>query len=833
VAGNSNSDGKTQVLVTPARSGALKTPSPPHQLAPSAANEDWRRILTAIRSSKWLVIGITTVGTLAGVVASHFLKPSYEAHATVWVEIPDPREATRGQGPIQQGQLFDTPTGWLDLLRSHVVLDEVARDWRLYLDPKYAADTGAFSTVAIGGDLRAGHYRLEWDRAGRFRLRDVDENVVLQEGAVGEPVGALIGLSWTPPATAVRPGGSIDFNLSTVTEAGQKLSEELRIRAAQDGNFVTIARRGANSLKTTGIVNAVAERFVAAAADLKRQRLKELTAILQDQLNHAETNLRTAEAALTAFRVHNAVRPSEGPAQGPDGRRITADPTYASYIDLQVGIDELRRDHAAIARVLIHAADSGVAVDQLAMIGAVQHSSELTAALKELTDRRADLRAMRFRYADAYPPLRRLAAQVDTLSQHVIPNLARAVMTGMTAREHELTQQRDSIARDLRTAPPVALNEIRLARDQTNAEQLFSNLQQRYENARLAEVSTLPDVRILERAVAPSKPTSNTAPLLIIAALLASFGGGVAGAVVRERMDPKVRYPDQVTHAMSLPILGAVPHVRQTVGKRESLGKYRGPEADAEDGAKAVEALRGIRLNVHHAAGAVGPLLITVTSPGRGEGKSFVSANLAYAFSAVGYRTLLIDGDVRLGGLHRPLRGIRRPGLTDILAGRIPAEAAVQGTQHDHLWFIGAGSRMHRGPELLCSDGMPRLLAGFRPSYDVILVDSAPLAAGVDPYALGAATGNVLLVLRTGVTDRGLAEAKVEMLHRLPLRVLGAVLNDVRPGTAYTYYSYSLQGYEVWEEDPEGSASKMLISESQPTGAGAGAGAGNGGARGS
>ena len=81
--------------------------------------------------------------------------------------------------------------------------------------------------------------------------------------------------------------------------------------------------------------------------DLKRQRLTELTAILQDQLNHAQTNLRTAEAALTVFRVHNAVRPSEGPAQGPDGRRITADPTFASYVDVQVTLDGLTRDRAA------------------------------------------------------------------------------------------------------------------------------------------------------------------------------------------------------------------------------------------------------------------------------------------------------------------------------------------------------------------------------------------------------------------------------------------------------------------------------------------------------
>ncbi len=327
-----------------------------------------------------------------------------------------------------------------------------------------AADSGALATLTVPGDVRPGHYRLVLDRAGkRFRLLDADEKLVLQEATPGEAIGAAFGLVWVPPSGAVRPGGSVDFTVTTTSEAALVLAEELRIRAAPEGNFVRIARRGPDPDQATGIANAVAERFVAAAADLKRQRLTELTAILQDQLNHAQANLRTAEAALTVFRVHNAVRPSEGPAQGPDGRRITADPTFASYVDRQVAFDGLTRDRAAIAQVLTHA-DSGVAVDQLAMIGAVQRSSELTAALKELTDRQAELRALRFRYADTHPPVRRLALQVDTLAQRVIPGLARTLMDGLAARARELAQRRDSIARDLQSAPPVALTEIRLAR---------------------------------------------------------------------------------------------------------------------------------------------------------------------------------------------------------------------------------------------------------------------------------------------------------------------------------------------------------------------------------
>jgi hypothetical protein len=70
------------------------------------------------------------------------------------------------------------------------------------------------------------------------------------------------------------------------------------------------------------------------------------------------------------------------------------------------------------------------------------------------------------------------------------------------------------------------------------------------------------------------------------------------------------------------------------------------------------------------------------------------------------------------------------------------------------------------------------------------------LAAGVDPYLIGTLVGNVMMVLRTGRTDRALAEAKLQVLDRLPVRMIGAVLNDVKATGIYRYYSY-LSGYEV------------------------------------
>jgi Mrp family chromosome partitioning ATPase len=88
------------------------------------------------------------------------------------------------------------------------------------------------------------------------------------------------------------------------------------------------------------------------------------------------------------------------------------------------------------------------------------------------------------------------------------------------------------------------------------------------------------------------------------------------------------------------------------------------------------------------------------------------------------------------------------------------------------------------------------------------------MGAGVDAFALGTLTGNLVMVLRTGETDREMTEAKLETLNRLPIRILGVVLNDVRTGREggfyYGYYSYYLPGYEAEDEDTQMDENRLI-----------------------
>src|SRR5205807_1215454 len=384
---------------------------------------------------------------------------------------------------------------------------------------------------------------------------------------------------------------------------------------------------------------------------------------------------------------------------------------------------QVQQDRDALERVLKQAGDSGVSPEALAIVGSVQQNVQLKQALDELTTKQAELRALRYKYNDAYPLVQRRLTEVATLQRQTIPTLARQLMAELSGRDAELGRRVAADTRSIQAVPTRAIDEARLQRQVTLAENLATNLQKNYDEARLEEESAVPDARILDHAVVPQDPVRNTAPRVVFLGFAASLALGLCGAVVLDRIDPKVRYPDQVSRGLGIPILGAVPHLRN------------------------------------------------------------------------------LPRGGRRGVLHRRLSVRRRPGLSDFLRGEAQLDAIVQATQFPALSLIGCGTRAYNAPELLGSPAMTSLVNGLRSGYDVVLIDSPPLAAGVDPLILSTLTGTLALVLRTGYSHREVAAAKLEVLQRLPVRMLGAVLNDVPAGGAYRYYSYYLPGYEAMDEN--------------------------------
>jgi capsular exopolysaccharide synthesis family protein len=746
-----------------------------------------RRLLETLIRHKWMMLVVVVVGTALGAGASRLMKPAYTAQALVWVE--SNRRNSSGPGPIQSQELVSSQS-WVQLLRSYEVLDHAVKETRMYLGIQQRGDTPLFAEFDVRNDLRPGIYRLHIDAAGqKYRLMEEHRGLV-EQGAVGDSVGRAVGFLWNPPASDLRAGHTVTFIVNQPRDISRDMQEQLVTVMDRAESFLTVSLTHGDPVAAATFVNALVERYVDVAARLKRDKLDRLTKILEEQLAIAEERLRSSEIGLEGFRVSTITLPTEGGTPVTPGLESTQAPVLNNYFSMQMDLESLRRDREAIERAVTGA--ESIAVEALEMVPSVKQSSELSQSMTLATEKRAALRELRGRYTDDHPDVQKALQELAVLERRTIPQLAGQLVAQLQSRESTMESMVTSASNELRQIPPRMIEEARMRRQVDMATTLHTQLRQQYESARLAAVSSIPDISILDEARIPERPSRDDRQRVLLMAAFGSLGLAIGLAIVRDRFDPRLRFPEQVTHKLGLPILGVVPRLK--LGRSRSLS--------SEESEQMVEALRTIRLNVLHAAGPTVPLMATVTSTGIAEGKSFITSNLGMAFAELGYRTLVIDGDVRRGTLHSLMRCPRKPGLTDLLAGDVDREAAIQPTRVPMLSLIPSGSRVSDGPELLAGPAMRKLVGSLRDAYDVILVDSAPLGAAIDPLMLGTLTGNLLFVLRNDVTDRQLAEAKLTGVDRLPIRLLGAILNDVPLVGSYAYYSY-LPGYGTSNEDPK------------------------------
>ncbi len=238
------------------------------------------------------------LGLGGAVAATRLLRPIYRAQANVWVDVPDrrgdPHADTRG--PIRQGALLDADA-WVELLRSYVVMDQVVRDLRLYLDVKRLGDRPSFAGFSVSDDFRPGEYRLNISDNGRQYTLTSAAGLTLERGTVGDSVGSRFGFRWVPAPGSLPAGRSVEFSVMPPRDAALRLGEQLQVQMDLNGNFLALELRGTNPVLVSKILNAVSQRYVEVAAQLKREKLTELTKILEDQLTTARKNLDEAEDA--------------------------------------------------------------------------------------------------------------------------------------------------------------------------------------------------------------------------------------------------------------------------------------------------------------------------------------------------------------------------------------------------------------------------------------------------------------------------------------------------------------------------------------------------------
>lgn len=743
--------------------------STPHGMEPPLNLRDW---FAVVRRHFLLAAGVTAAALAVAAYVAYTSPPVYRA--TSVVRLVDARRALAGglvDGEEQEGVLrpANPVLSQVEVLRSRAIAGAVVDAMPALRVRTGGFDVALLNDVHLAPDVHSDSLELRFGAP----MVTVGWGREQREVAYGAPV-AVGGIGFTIPTRPERESGTL--LVISRDAAVSQVARRLLVKPRENTDVIDITFTASDPERAQEVANRVAEVFQAANVQAAQQEARRRREFIETQLKFNDSLLTAARAALTAFRAQAPSLAADRTAgtNAPEERRQELDVERRQYTTL---LGQLRDTN----RVTRRAALRNV-VASSPTIGGNAVVSRLYEQLVHYETLRDSLTSGEWARSATDPDVQRLSPLIASTESDLV-GAVQSVVASLHARIavlDELQARNVATARRLSSAQATeqATDEV-LTERVGNTRRIADQLSIEYQKARIAEAVEAGQVKIVDLAPLPQAPIGGGPLRTLVYGLLLGLLLGGGSAVLADHLNRSVYRRDDVAQ-LGLPVLGIVPHAR------------RGSTADA---GPIVEAMRGIRFNVLHAHGAAGPVLFTITSPGSGEGKSFVASNLALAFAHAGHRTLLIDGDLRRGSLYRTLNTQRKPGLTDALNGDVAPEHAIQATPYPSLSFVGCGTRTPDGPELLGSEAMSRFIAGIRQSFSAIIVDSPPLGAGVDAYALAAVTGNVLVVLRVGTTNREVAEAKLDLFDRLPVRLLGTVLNDVPAHSPYAEYSYYMDGY--------------------------------------
>ncbi len=330
---------------------------------------------------------------------------------------------------------------------------------------------------------------------------------------------------------------------------------------------------------------------------------------------------------------------------------------------------------------------------------------------------------------------------------------------------------------------------VTIRRSYTLLENLYVFLMQKMSEAEISKASSASDIFIVNPpllmggAIYP-KVGQNYA-------IASIFGLGIPLAIfiLLELLNTKIQSKEDIDKLTTIPFIGGIGH-KKSASNMEVLNSPKSAIA---------ESFRALRSNLNYFIDQKDKPVFLITSSISGEGKTFTSLNLASIFALSGKRTLIVGADMRKPKIYQDFQLHNEKGLSTYLSGIDTFELVIQKTSNAMLDLVSGGPVPPNPSELLLNVRMETFMGRAKSDYDIIVIDTPPMAIVTDAFALSKFADHTLFIIRQNYTPKSLIKTTEDFYSSGKLSKMSIVLNDIyRSGLGYGYgygYGYDYYGY--------------------------------------
>ena len=386
------------------------------------------------------------------------------------------------------------------------------------------------------------------------------------------------------------------------------------------------------------------------------------------------------------------------------------------------------------------------------------------------------------------PTIINLDTSISAMKENVQVSLDR-VLRGLFITKADLDREANRYSRRISEAPGQEREFVSIARQQEIKAGLYLMLLQKREENAITLAATANNAKIIDDAIADDAPVSPKRKMIYLIALVLGVGIPVGVIYLLELTKFKIEGRSDVEKLTSLPIVGDIP---LTDEKQGAIAVFENQNNLMS------ETFRNIRTNLQFML-ENDKKVILVTSTVSGEGKSFISANLAISLSLLGKKVVIVGLDIRKPGLNKVFNIPRKEvGITQYLAN--PEKNLMDLVQlsdvSKNLYILPGGTVPPNPTELLARDGLDKAIETLKKNFDYVILDTAPVGMVTDTLLIGRVADLSVYVCRADYTHKNEYTLINELAEKDKLPSLCTVINglDLKKRKYGYYYGYGKYG---------------------------------------